>query len=158
MCGKGGQDHLVPIPSSSLSPMPYHCDICSLSFDNKNLYITHRKKCVPAATIVAHTSQVIDLTHNNNKVFLCYCSNSTCPKPGGFTTADALQRHMKTLKTKWLGMEAKASVQSIHISKKLTCCKCQQQSLCNQSISSAQESRLPVSVITTHIEQARTYS
>lgn len=88
------------------------CDSCLVTFDNKNLYRNHRKKCVTTATITTYAGEQIVLHRNQDHVFLCYCSHPACPKPNGFVTAEAVQKHMKKLQTTWLGPEEKASNRS----------------------------------------------
>ncbi|KAI6025479.1 hypothetical protein EDC04DRAFT_2930846 [Pisolithus marmoratus] len=90
--------------------MTHTCKGCGLEFDNRNLHDTHWKKCVKTVTFVIHTGEQVTVTHHQNGTFLCYCSHPKCPKEKGFVTVDALQKHMKTLKTTWLGPEKKASV------------------------------------------------
>ncbi|KAI5990273.1 hypothetical protein EDC04DRAFT_2614205 [Pisolithus marmoratus] len=90
--------------------MPCSCNECSLEFDNKVLHDMHWKKCIKTVTFVTHTGEQITITHHQNGTFVCYCSHPKCPKEKGFVTVDALQKHMKTLKTTWLGPEKKASV------------------------------------------------
>ncbi|KAI5990691.1 hypothetical protein EDC04DRAFT_3097397 [Pisolithus marmoratus] len=87
------------------------CKGCGLEFDNRNLHDTHWKKCVKTVTFVIHTGEQVTVTHHQNGTFLCYCSHPKCPKEKGFLTVDALQKHMKTLKTTWLGPEKKASAE-----------------------------------------------
>ncbi|KAI6019059.1 hypothetical protein EDC04DRAFT_2941487 [Pisolithus marmoratus] len=87
------------------------CKGCGLEFDNRNLHDTHWKKCVKTVTFVIHTGEQVTVTHHQNGTFLCYCSHPKCPKEKGFVTVDALQKHMKTLKTTWLGPEKKASAE-----------------------------------------------
>ncbi|KAI6098756.1 hypothetical protein F5141DRAFT_1066809 [Pisolithus sp. B1] len=89
--------------------MPHVCKECGLELGNKN---AHWKKCVSIVTFVAYTGQDVTITCHENGTFLCYCSHHKCPRDIGFTTADALHKHMKTLKTTWLGLEKKASEQS----------------------------------------------
>ncbi|KAI6101956.1 hypothetical protein F5141DRAFT_1065894 [Pisolithus sp. B1] len=89
--------------------MPRSCKECGLEFDNKILHDTHWKKCVRKVSFVAYTGQDITMTRHENGTFLCYCSHHKCPKEVGFATMDALHKHMKTLKTTWLGPEKKAS-------------------------------------------------
>ncbi|KAI6017929.1 hypothetical protein EDC04DRAFT_2607927 [Pisolithus marmoratus] len=88
--------------------MPHSCKECNLEFDNKVLHDTHWKKCVKTVTFVTHTGEQVTVTHHQNGTFFCYCSHPKCPKEKGFVTVDALQKHMKTLKTTWLGPERKA--------------------------------------------------
>ncbi|KAI6094764.1 hypothetical protein F5141DRAFT_1069108 [Pisolithus sp. B1] len=88
--------------------MPHACKECGLEFDNRNLHDAHWKKCVKVITSVAYTGQDVTITHHENGTFLC-CSHHKCPRDIGFTTVDALHKHMKTLKTTWLGPEKKAS-------------------------------------------------
>ena len=77
-------------------------------FDNKNLHDAHWKKCVKVVTFVAYNRQEITVARQLDKpVFLCHCSHRKCPRSQGFTTVDALHKHMKTLKTTWLGSEKK---------------------------------------------------
>ena len=87
--------------------MPRVCKECGLEFDNKKLHDTHRKKCVKEVTFIAHNGQEITVTRNQNGTFLCYCSHGKCPKDQGFATIDSMQKHMKNLKTTWLGREKK---------------------------------------------------
>lgn len=87
--------------------MPRVCKQCGLEFDNKKLHDTHWKKCVKNVTFIAYNGQEITTTRHQNGTFLCYCSHSKCPKDQGFTTIDAMQKHMKNLKTTWLGREKK---------------------------------------------------
>ncbi|KAI6100652.1 hypothetical protein F5141DRAFT_1066225 [Pisolithus sp. B1] len=89
--------------------MPRACKECGLELDNKNLHDAHWKKCVKVVTFVAYTGQDVTITRHENGTFLCYCSHHKCPRDIGFTTVDALHKHMKTLKTTWLGPEKKAS-------------------------------------------------
>ncbi|KAI6143883.1 hypothetical protein EDD17DRAFT_1515423, partial [Pisolithus thermaeus] len=89
--------------------MPHACKECGLELDNKNLHDAHWKKCVKVVTFVAYTGQDVTITCHENGTFLCYCSHHKCPRDIGFTTVDALHKHMKTLKTNWLGPEKKAS-------------------------------------------------
>ncbi|KAI6119109.1 hypothetical protein EV401DRAFT_1888401, partial [Pisolithus croceorrhizus] len=89
--------------------MPRACKECGQEFDNRNLHDAHWKKCVKAITFVAYTGQDVTMTRHENGAFLCYCSHHKCPREVGFTTVDALHKHMKTLKTTWLGPEKKAS-------------------------------------------------
>ncbi|KAI6038322.1 hypothetical protein EDC04DRAFT_2604044, partial [Pisolithus marmoratus] len=88
--------------------MPHSCKECNLEFDNKVLHDTHWKKCVKTVTFVTHTGEQVTVTRHQNGTFVCYCSHPKCPKEKGFVTVDALQKHMKTLKTTWLGPEKKA--------------------------------------------------
>ncbi|KAI6095257.1 hypothetical protein EDD16DRAFT_1528712 [Pisolithus croceorrhizus] len=69
--------------------------------------MTHWKKCTRKVSFVAYTGWDITMTHHENGTFLCYCSHHKCPKEVGFATMDALHKHMKTLKTTWLGPEQK---------------------------------------------------
>ncbi|KAI5984878.1 hypothetical protein EDD15DRAFT_2201002 [Pisolithus albus] len=92
--------------------MPRICKECGLEFDNKILHDTHWKKCVREVTFIAYTGQEITLTRQENGAFACYCSHPKCPKQAGFATMDTLHKHMKTLKTTWLGPEKKAGGQS----------------------------------------------
>lgn len=89
--------------------MPRTCNECGLDFDNRNLHDKHWKKCVKKVTFVAYDGQEITASRHENGTFLCYCSHNKCPKSQGFATIDALQKHMKNLKTIWLGPEKKAS-------------------------------------------------
>ncbi|KAI6025416.1 hypothetical protein EDC04DRAFT_2606298 [Pisolithus marmoratus] len=91
--------------------MPRSCNECSLEFDNKVLHDMHWKKCIKTVTFVTHTGEQITITRHQNGTFVCYCSHPKCPKEKGFVTVDALQKHMKTLKTTWLGPEKKASAE-----------------------------------------------
>ncbi|KAI5989839.1 hypothetical protein EDC04DRAFT_2912119 [Pisolithus marmoratus] len=91
--------------------MPRSCNKCSLEFDNKVLHDMHWKKCIKTVTFVTHTGEQITITHHQNGTFVCYCYHPKCPKEKGFVTVDALQKHMKTLKTTWLGPEKKASAE-----------------------------------------------
>ncbi|KAI6043201.1 hypothetical protein EDC04DRAFT_2891230 [Pisolithus marmoratus] len=91
--------------------MPRSCNECSLEFDNKVLHDMHWKKCIKTVTFVTHTGEQITITHHQNGTFVCYCSHPKCPKEKGFVTVDALQKHIKTLKTTWLGPEKKASAE-----------------------------------------------
>ncbi|KAI5986733.1 hypothetical protein EDC04DRAFT_2614980 [Pisolithus marmoratus] len=91
--------------------MPHSCNECSLEFDNKVLHDMHWKKCIKTVTFVTHTGEQITITRHQNGTFVCYCSHPKCPKEKGFVTVDALQKHMKTLKTTWLGPEKKASAE-----------------------------------------------
>ncbi|KAI6038256.1 hypothetical protein EDC04DRAFT_3090911 [Pisolithus marmoratus] len=91
--------------------MTHTCKGCGLEFDDRNLHDTHWKKCVKTVTFVIHTGEQVTVTHHQNGTFLCYCSHPKCPKEKGFVTVDALQKHMKTLKTTWLGPEKKASAE-----------------------------------------------
>ncbi|KAI6096772.1 hypothetical protein F5141DRAFT_1067498 [Pisolithus sp. B1] len=93
--------------------MPRSCKECGLEFDNKILHDTHWKKCVRKVSFVAYTGQDITMTRHENGTFLCYCSHHKCPKEVGFATMDALHKHMKTLKTTWLGPEKKAGGHSL---------------------------------------------
>ncbi|KAI5982121.1 hypothetical protein EDC04DRAFT_2915922 [Pisolithus marmoratus] len=77
--------------------MPHSCKECGLEFDNKNIHDAHWKKK--------------SLDRHANGTFLCYCSHPKCPKEVGFATVDALGKHMKNLKTTWLGPEKKASAE-----------------------------------------------
>ncbi|KAI6118912.1 hypothetical protein EDD16DRAFT_1707158 [Pisolithus croceorrhizus] len=96
-----------PLDAPSSPPiMPHVCKECGLELGNKN---AHWKKCVSIVTFVAYTGQDVTITCHENGTFLCYCSHHKCPRDIGFTTADALHKHMKTLKTTWLGLEKKAS-------------------------------------------------
>ncbi|KAI5996097.1 hypothetical protein EDC04DRAFT_2979571 [Pisolithus marmoratus] len=90
--------------------MTHTCKGCGLEFDNRNLHDTHWKKCVKTVTFVIHTGEQVTVTCHQNGTFLCYCSHPKCPKEKGFVTVDALQKHMKTLKTTWFGPEKKASI------------------------------------------------
>lgn len=65
------------------------------------------EKAIKIVTFVAHNGQEITTTRNQNGTFLCYCSHHKCPKNQGFITIDALQKHMKNLKTTWLGPKGK---------------------------------------------------
>ena len=96
-------------PSSSLppSPMPHTCAVCGLGFDNKNMHDTHKRKCVQTVSFTTHNGQAVTVTHHENGTFLCYCSHDKCPKPQGFTTVNALQKHMKMLGTAWIGPQEK---------------------------------------------------
>ncbi|KAI6043207.1 hypothetical protein EDC04DRAFT_2600384 [Pisolithus marmoratus] len=89
--------------------MPHTCKECGLQFDNRGLHDSHWKKCVKTVTFVAPTGEDVTVTRDRNGTFVCYCSHDKCPKENGFVTVGALQRHMKTLKTTWLGPEKKAS-------------------------------------------------
>ncbi|KAI5985430.1 hypothetical protein EDC04DRAFT_2913772 [Pisolithus marmoratus] len=89
--------------------MPRTCKECGLQFDNRGLHDSHWKKCVKTVTFVAPTGEDVTVTRDRNGTFVCYCSHDKCPKENGFVTVGALQRHMKTLKTTWLGPEKKAS-------------------------------------------------
>ena len=106
-------NHYHHLSSSSVfitytSSMPKTCKECGLEFDNKNLHDAHWKKCVKVVTFVAYNGQEITVARQLDKpVFLCHCSHSKCPRSQGFTTVDALHKHMKTLKTTWLGSEKK---------------------------------------------------
>lgn len=80
-----------------------------MGFDNKNLHDSHWKKCVKTLNFLAYNGQEITVTRHANGTFVCYCSHPKCPKAQGFTTQDALQRHLKKSKTTWLGPEKKAS-------------------------------------------------
>ncbi|KAI6139891.1 hypothetical protein EDD17DRAFT_1770388 [Pisolithus thermaeus] len=93
--------------------MPRACKECGLEFDNRNLHDAHWKKCVKVITFVAYTGQDVTITCHENGTFLCYCSHPKCPRETGFTTVDALHKHMKTLKTTWLGPEKKAGGHSL---------------------------------------------
>ncbi|KAI6016201.1 hypothetical protein EDC04DRAFT_2608529 [Pisolithus marmoratus] len=88
--------------------MPCICKECGLQFDNRGLHDSHWKKCVKTVTFVAPTGEDVTVTCDRNGTFVCYCSHDKCPKENGFATVGALQRHMKTLKTTWLGPEKKA--------------------------------------------------
>jgi hypothetical protein len=87
--------------------MSFICSHCKLEFENKNLYVTHTRKCVKTVTFVAYNNQEITVTRDQNNVFLCYCSDKRCPRPRGFLRVNALQKHLKTSKTIWLGPEKK---------------------------------------------------
>lgn len=89
--------------------MPRICTECGLVFANKNLHDPHWKKCVKTAKFVAYNGQEITVTRHENGTFLCYCSHHKCPKDQGFATIDAMQKHMKNLKTNWLGPEKVSS-------------------------------------------------
>ncbi|KAI6035840.1 hypothetical protein EDC04DRAFT_2897620 [Pisolithus marmoratus] len=91
--------------------MPRSCKECGLEFDNKNIHDAHWKKCVKTMSFVSHTGQEVTVNHHANGTFLCYCSHPKCPKEVGFATVDALGKHMKNLKTTWLGAEKKASAE-----------------------------------------------
>ena len=75
------------------------------TFNNRNLYFGHRKKCISTASFVAHIGQAITLQHNKHRVFLSYCSDLKYPQPNGFVTVDSIHKHMKKLKSQWLGPE-----------------------------------------------------
>ena len=89
--------------------MPRTCNECGTEFDNRNLHDKHWKKCVKTITFVGHNGQEITTSRHENGMFMCYCSYNKCPKNQGFATVDALQKHMRNLKTIWLGAEKKAS-------------------------------------------------
>ncbi|KAI6020604.1 hypothetical protein EDC04DRAFT_2607400 [Pisolithus marmoratus] len=91
--------------------MPRSCKECGLEFDNKNIHDAHWKKCVKTMSFVSHTGQEVTVNRHANGTFLCYCSHPKCPKEVGFATVDALGKHMKNLKTTWLGAEKKASAE-----------------------------------------------
>ncbi|KAI6041837.1 hypothetical protein EDC04DRAFT_2601317 [Pisolithus marmoratus] len=91
--------------------MPHSCKECGLEFDNKNIHDAHWKKYVKTMSFVSHTGQEVTVNHHANGTFLCYCSHPKCPKEVGFATVDALGKHMKNLKTTWLGAEKKASAE-----------------------------------------------
>ncbi|KAN0074537.1 hypothetical protein V8E55_011949 [Tylopilus felleus] len=74
------------------------------TFNNRNLYSGHRKKCISTASFVAHIGQAITLQHNKHRVFLCYCSDLKYPQPNGFVTVDSIHKHMKKLKSQWLAI------------------------------------------------------
>ena len=87
--------------------MSITCNSCGSCFTEKNLYINHYKKCVQKGSLTLPDGQDIVLWRNQDKKFLCYCSNPPCPKSSGFTTLDGLKQHMKNLETIWLGPEKK---------------------------------------------------
>ncbi|KAF8415664.1 hypothetical protein L210DRAFT_3512239 [Boletus edulis BED1] len=85
----------------------YVCESCASDFDEKNLYINHYKKCVTTVAVTTYSGEKMTLHRNENKVFLCYCSHPACPKSAGFTRSEGLLKHMKRLKTTWIGAEKK---------------------------------------------------
>ncbi|KAI6043214.1 hypothetical protein EDC04DRAFT_2600389 [Pisolithus marmoratus] len=89
--------------------MPRICKECGLQFDTRGLHDSHWKKCVKTVTFIAPNGEDVTVTCDKNGTFACYCSHDKCPKEQGFATVGALQRHMKTLQTSWLGPEKKAS-------------------------------------------------
>lgn len=99
--------HLTSV--ENIHTMPRICTECGLVFANKNLHDPHWKKCVKTAKFVAYNGQKITVTRHENGTFLCYCSHHKCPKDQGFATIDAMQKHMKNLKTNWLGPEKVSS-------------------------------------------------
>ena len=94
--------------------MPYLCDSCTSHFDNKNLYISHKKKCIPTGTVITYLAEKLTLHHNESRVFLCYCSHPDCLKLTGFTIGEGILKHMKKLQTKWMGVEKKVGMSYCH--------------------------------------------
>ena len=87
--------------------MTYTCHHCQLQLKDKNLYISHSKKCVRTVTFVTRDNQEITVTRDDDDKFTCYCSSKKCPSI--FAMAGSIQRHMNKLKTTWLGPDQKAS-------------------------------------------------
>jgi len=90
--------------------MSFTCCHHSLEFDNKNQYNGNTRKCAKTMMFDTYNGQTITLTHTENKKFMCYCSNKECPRAKGFSTMNALQKHMKGLQSTWLGPEKKVIV------------------------------------------------
>jgi hypothetical protein len=88
--------------------MPNICSTCNALFDNRNHYSNHIKRCVHQVTFtLTHSRQTVTINRTEEGVFLCYCSNSGCPKSKGFATLDGLKRHINKLQSSWLGPEQK---------------------------------------------------
>lgn len=81
----------------------FTCTTCQLEFDLRGVYNTHTRKCIPVSTFTTHTGQQVTVTRNRNGVFLCYCSNPSCPKPTGYFTTDTMKKHMKKVQSTWIG-------------------------------------------------------
>jgi len=79
------------------------CTTCKLEFDLRGVYNTHTRKCVPSSTFTTHSGQLVTVQRNESNVFLCYCSDSGCPKAKGYLTTDAMKRHMKKVGSTWIG-------------------------------------------------------
>ncbi|KAF8425053.1 hypothetical protein L210DRAFT_3509366 [Boletus edulis BED1] len=87
------------------------CNECGLDFDNKVLYDNHWQKCVKTVSFVAYNGEEVTITRHVDGTFHCYCSHEKCPKVQGFSTMGNLHRHMKILKTTWLGPDKKGPPQ-----------------------------------------------
>ncbi|KAI6038209.1 hypothetical protein EDC04DRAFT_2604200 [Pisolithus marmoratus] len=93
--------------------MPQKCSKCSLTFDSKNEYSLHQKRCVGGKETITfffkETNQMITVKQNDQGLFDCFCSHNGCPGKKGFTTMEVLKKHMCKLKTTWLGQEQKGA-------------------------------------------------
>jgi len=102
----------------------FPCNKCNAVFLLKKEHSSHQKKCTGGNSngkvtfLFKETNQTIVLEKNTEGLYVCYCSHKECPKKGkGYTSVEGLKKHMKKVKSHWIGIDKIVVSENAEVSK-----------------------------------------
>ena len=78
------------------------CSECQATFDTAEKKKKHQRNCKVTGTMNIGGA-LIDVTRGTDGSWMCYCSDSGCPKP--FANIASMRTHIKRAGTYWKGQE-----------------------------------------------------